>query len=389
VRHHWRVDGGERKKMKITRVRIHKLHAPLRERFGWSLNWTNERTATLVEVATDDGITGWGDGEAAEETLLRRPDVVIGRSPFEVEAIFDELRVSGGPQERSVAARCGGLDMAIWDVIGQALGKPVARLLGRQYRNRIRPYCTALYRKDWADLAQGLAEEARMWKGRGFHAIKMKIGYGAELDVHLVKTVKNAVGDGVGLAVDSNCAYDAGAALALGAQLEPFHLLWWEEPVLASDHEGYRRLRGQLRIPLAGGETLNLDQLICDYIQTRLVDILQPEVEIIGLTGARRITPLCWLNYIRLAPHNWSTAIRTASILHWTATIPPVTQGLYGWPVTLEFDQTEHPFRDAVVANPPRLEEDGCLAVPALPGLGVQVRPHVVAEFRKELIEVV
>ena len=97
------------KGMRIRRVRIHKLAGPLRERFGWSLNWTRARTATVVEVTTDCGITGWGDGAAAEEILRSRPEIVIGRSPFEVEGIFEDLRAAPGKQERPGSARCGGL----------------------------------------------------------------------------------------------------------------------------------------------------------------------------------------------------------------------------------------------------------------------------------------
>jgi D-galactarolactone cycloisomerase len=280
------------------------------------------------------------------------------------------------------------LDTAIWDVMGQALGLPVSRLIGQRRRASVRPYLTALYRKDWPDLSEGLAEEARLWVSRGYTALKMKIGYTPEIDARIVAAVREAIGDDIALAVDSNCAYDCGAAVSLGRRLEPFNLLWWEEPLLANDLKGYARLQQSVRIPLAGGETLCTDQLIRDYIQPRLVDVLQPEVEIIGLTGARRITPLCWLNHIRIAPHNWGTAVRTAAILQWVATIPPVTQALETSPVTFEFDQTESPFRDAIVEESFAPDTDGLISIPQRAGLGVKVIPEAVAEFRSELIEV-
>ena len=281
--------------MRIASVHIHKLSAPLRERFGWSLNWTSTRTATLVEVRTDSGIIGWGDGAAAEDLLQANPEIVIGRFPFEVEAIYEDLRRRAGYQERPGASRCGGLDTALWDVLGQAVGLPVSQLLGKQHRSSVRPYCTAMYRKDWPDLAAGLCAEALSWQQQGFRTVKMKIGYTPETDVHIVRAVRAAIGPDMGLAVDANSAYSIGDAISLGRRLEEFNLLWWEEPIVANDLLGYARLHNQLRIPLAGGETLLSDDLIRDYIQPRLVDILQPEVELIGLTGARRITPLCWL----------------------------------------------------------------------------------------------
>jgi D-galactarolactone cycloisomerase len=374
--------------LRIARVKVHRLVGKLTERFGWSLGWTGQRHATLVEVTTENGLTGWGDGGYGGDALLRNPKLVIGRSVFEVEGIFEDLRQPAAHQERRGPTCAGGLDTAIWDALGQAVGLPVSRLLGAVHRTEVRPYCTALYRKDWPDLAEGLCEEAAEWKARGFQTMKMKIGYGIETDLRIVRAVREAIGPDVRLAVDSNCAYSVGTAIALAARLEEHNLMWWEEPILATDLAGYARLHDRIRIPLAGGETLYGDALVRDYIQPRLVDILQPEVELIGLTGARRITPLCWLNHIQLAPHNWGTAVRTASILQWMATVPQLTPALEACPVTFEFDQTESPFRDAVVDSGFRLNARGMIDIPQKPGLGVRVLPEAVAEFRQELIVV-
>lgn len=371
----------------ITGVRIHRLSGPLSRRFGWSLGWTETREATLVEVTTDCGITGWGDGPAAEQLWANNRDLVLGRSLFEVEGIYEDLRAAAPGQGRPGSSVCGGLDTAIWDALGQAVGLPVAQMLGTVHRTAVRPYCTALYRQDWPDLAVGLAEEAQGWVAQGFRTLKMKVGYDPLTDVRIVAAVREAIGPEIDLAVDANCAYTAGTAIALGHQLEPYNLRWWEEPLVADDFDGYRRLREQLRIPLASGETMPVDALIRDYIQPQLVDILQPEIVNIGLTGARRITPLCWLNRIQLVPHNWGTAVRTAAILQWMATVPPLTPGMTSCPVTFEFDQTESPFRDAVVAAPFRLDGDGMMQVPQTPGLGVTVIPEAVEEYRIELIE--
>ena len=373
-------------RLRIAEIRLHKLAAPISERFGWSLNWTTHRTVTVVEVITAEGLTGWGDGGLYDE-LRQRPETIIGRSPFEVEAIFDELRVTPALQKRTGPQWAGGLDVALWDIVGQALGVPVSRLLGRQYRTRVQPYCTALYRKDWPDLAQGLREEARQWKALGFRHMKMKIGYGPEMDTAIVAAVREEVGDETGLAVDSNCAYDAGTAVALGRRLEPFDLLWWEEPLSADDLAGYRRLSSEVAIPIASGETLSMDQIICDYIQPRLVDIVQPEIEFVGLTGGRRLSYLAWLNHLRMVPHNWGTAIRTAAILHWMSTVPPITQALAAPPALFELDCTENPIRGAIVRSPIHIDpEDGCIAVPTGPGLGIEVVREALEEYCVEQI---
>lgn len=372
--------------IRISEVRIHRLDAPLTEPFGWSLGWTSRRTATLVEVRTDAGLTGWGDGYFGGDVLRAHPELVIGQSPFEATRIYDSLRPFVWKQARTGASVCGGLDTALWDLMGQALGLPVSRLFGKVWRDRVEPYCTALYRKNWADLAGGLAEEAAAWKRLGYRTLKMKIGYGPDVDVRNVAAVREAIGPAIGLAVDANCAYDTATAAMLGHRLEPFNLLWLEEPVLADNLSGYRRLRDAIRIPLAGGETFDADRLERDYVEPRLVDILQPEVEIIGLTGARRLMHSCWLRDIRVIPHNWGTAVRTAAILHWMAACAPITEALAAPPPLFEFDRTESPFRDAVIAEKICLEDDGTVAVPTGPGLGVHVIPDAVAKYRTELI---
>jgi D-galactarolactone cycloisomerase len=374
---------------RIARVNIHLLESTLSRRFGWSLNWTDKRAATLVEVVTNSGISGWGDGHWGGSRLIEHPELVIGRSPFEVEAIFDDLRPAAGHQTRVGEPSAGGLDTALWDLCGKLLSRPVCDLLGGRHRSRIEPYLTALYRQDWPDLAEGLAEEALFWKHRGWRAMKMKIGYGPDTDVRAVRAVRSAIGDSIGLGVDSNCAYDAGTAVSLGRRLEEFNPMWWEEPILADDLAGYARLSKSLRIPLASGETLTTDRLILDYIQPRLVDIVQPDIDTVGLTGGRRLSYLCWLNHVRLIPHNWGTALRTAATLHWLAATPALTGGLHAPPVTFEFDQTESPFRDAILLQ--RIQPDpadGLVPVPSGPGLGVDVSTEAVNHYRSRLIEV-
>jgi D-galactarolactone cycloisomerase len=375
--------------LRITGVRVHDLTGHLKERFGWSLNWTTTRSVRLVEVLTDAGLTGWGDGACDVDLLTKHPELVIGRSPFEVEAIYNDLRQPPRKQQRPGAPSAPGLDTALWDLIGKALNQPVSALLGARHRNRITPYVTALYRKDWPDLNAGLAAEARSWVAAGYRAMKMKIGYSPETDIDAVAAVRDAIGPRFPLGVDSNCAYDAGTAIRLGAQLERFDLMWWEEPLLADDLDGYRALRQTLRIPFASGETGSADWLIQNYIQPHLVDIVQPDLEHVGLTGARLLTHLCWLNGIRIVPHNWGSALRTAATLHWMSCCPPLTPALNPPAILFEFDQTEHPFRDAILKERIALDPtDGMVPVPTGPGLGVTVLPEAVAKFRTNLYSI-
>lgn len=365
--------------LRITAIKAHRLQADIGRRFGWSLGWTQHRSTTLIEVSTDEGITGWGEGAAGHD-----PQRLIGRSAFEIAAAWETSRVPSPNlqrQQRRGPPTAAGLDIALWDIVGQALGKPVCELLGPVHRTRVEAYCTALYRQDWPDLPAGLAAEAREWVARGFRHLKMKIGFGPDLDVQIVAAVREAIGASIGLGVDANCAYDSGTAVALARRLEPFHLSWWEEPLLADDVAGYDRLRASTCIPLAGGETESTDWLIQNYIQPRRLDILQPDLEWVGLTGFRQLSHLCWLNRIRLIPHNWGTAIRTVATLHAMATCPPLTEALAPPPVLFEFDRTESPFRDAIIAEQLDIDAaDASIAVPlSKPGLGITVIPEAVA----------
>jgi D-galactarolactone cycloisomerase len=369
--------------MKITRILTHHLEAPLSQRFGWSLGWTSTRHASIVEVQTDAGLTGWGEGLAGAN-----PQAAIGRSPYELAGIFEESRPPSTWQRRRGAPAGAGLDIALWDLIGKSLGRPVCEILGHVHRTRVEAYCTALYRKDWPDLATGLADEARSWVDKGYRRLKMKIGYDPNTDFHIVAAVRKAIGPNIALGVDSNCAYDAATAIGLAHRLEQFDLMWWEEPLLADDLDGYSRLRDATSIPVAAGETESADWLLTNYVQPRRVDILQPDLVWTGLTGFRQLSHACWLNRIRLVPHNWGTAIRTAATLHAMATCPPLTESLAPPPLLFEFDRTESPFRDAVIAQCLAIDSDSCVPVPAGPGLGVKVLREAVASFRVALEEV-
>ncbi len=223
--------------LKIRHIRIHRLQGQLTERFGWSLNWTNTRTVQLVEVETEDGLTGWGEGS------VYAPEKAIGRSAFEIAALWEQSREPSAKQRRRGAPHGAGLDIALWDLVGKALGKPVCELLGPVYRTSVQAYCTAMYRKDWPDFPSGVAEEAASGVAKGYRHLKMKIGFDPQTDVRIVKAVREAIGPDIHLGVDSNCGYDAGTAVALAPRLEPFNLMWWEEPFLADDLAAYDRLR--------------------------------------------------------------------------------------------------------------------------------------------------
>ena len=147
--------------------------------------------------------------------------------------------------------------------------------------------------------------------------------------------------------------------------------------------------RKALKIPLASGESMSTDWLIKNYIQPRAVDIVQPDLDTVGLTGGRSLSHFCRQNQVRLIPHNWGTAIRTAGTLHWMSCLPPMAGPAAAPTGTFEFDQTENPLRTAVVKQRIEIDPaDGCIQVPMRPGLGIDVVREAVEEYRTELLTI-
>ncbi len=393
-------------KIKITGVTVHRIREKVAREMGWCCRPVGEffPGATIVEVKTDAGITGWGDGDAGEQILQRDPKRVIGRSPFDVEAIFDEVRSTGStvfapagyqrPQGAPIRAggAAGGLDIAIWDVLGQALNKPCCQLIGKQYRKRVMPYASAGYRKNWPNLAQGFAEELRHWtQDVGFHAAKMKTGYDPVTDAEIIRAVRKAIGPHIHLGIDSGTTgvYDDGTAIALGKKLEEYNLEFWEEPIDKYDLAGYARLRRVLKIPLASGEDLPMDWVIKNYIQEQVVDIVQPDIDTVGLTGGKRITYLCWLFNVRLVPHSWGGPIRIAAEMQWMASVPPASNALNPPPALFELHLPNESAAWGLTRKRIEVDKsDGCVAVPDAPGLGIEIDRDVLEKFRVGQVDI-
>jgi len=396
-----RAEGTAIPNIRITGVKVHMLRQDLKEPMGYCcaprapLGMTSTG-ASVVEVETDAGLIGWGDGPWGADVLRRNPKLVIGRSPFDAEAIFDEITDlssggfnSGMPRE---APSPGGLDVALWDIMGKALGKPVSALFGKQRRSRVMPYASAGYRKNWKDLEAGFAEELTHWtKEAGFRAAKVKTGYDPVTDVRILRAVRKAIGDEIHLGIDSGTpgAYDDGTAVRLGRQLEELSLEFWEEPINTFELAGYARLKNTLRIPLASGEALPIDWLIENYIQKKIVDIAQPDITETGLTGARRVSYACWLNRVRLFPHSWGTPIRIASEMHWVACFPDVSRAWNPPPVLFELHLPhESPAWDLTTKRIEVDKTDGMIAVPTGPGLGIEINRDVLDRHRTELVKI-
>ncbi|RKU06447.1 mandelate racemase/muconate lactonizing enzyme family protein [Candidatus Poribacteria bacterium] len=361
--------------MKITEVKTYNLSYPLVEPFANARSWSKTRNAGIVEIRTDAGIIGWGEGastpsQAAIDTCL------IGKDPFDIEVIWNTMH-----QGRSNAAAISGVDIALWDIVGKALDQPIYRLLGGAFRNQIPAYATGLFKKDVPDITQTLMDEAESYVDQGFSAMKMKIGFGEAYDVKNVAAVRKAIGDTIILAVDANCGYDVGTAIDVGQKIAENDLFWYEEPITTDDVEGYVEIRRSLNMRIAGGEGLQGRWGFRDLIQRRGYDIVQPDVSIAGgFTECRKIAAMASANHLRVLPHMWGSSIRLAATLHWQATIPDSPQALNPVPSLFEFDMTENGLRTDL-AKVPIHAVDGYVPVPQEPGLGIEIDRAVLEKY--------
>lgn len=377
--------------MKIERIMTHHLRTPLTpaQSFAYSQAWVRARSAMLVEVVADDGRVGWGEayGPAApskavvDEIYAPR---LIGRDPMDSTVIWEELYAAVRDYGRTgmPVAALSAVDIALWDLRGQALGQPIAALLGGAFRSEIRAYATGLYRHDVPDQAEALAAEASAHVAEGFRAMKLKVGFGVEEDVRNVRAVRDAIGPDCRLMVDANHAYDAMTAIRLGRLIERYDIGWFEEPVVPENLDGYREVKAALSIPIAGGEAEYTRFGFRDLIARRCVDILQPDISGCGgFTEAMRITAMANAWGVTVYPHVWGSAVGLHASLQWAVALPPNPAALVPGEPLFELDRTENPFRDRLGVEPLRRAGD-IIEAPRRPGLGIEVDRAMLARHR-------
>ncbi len=377
--------------MKVTKVTCHLLQSKVDQPFTSARGWLyTTRSSCIVEIETDEGITGWGEcyGPAAvNKTLIETQYAprLIGRDPFDVEVIWEDLynRIKDyGAQGFSITA-LSGVDIALWDIMGRATGKPIHKLIGGAYRKELVAYATGLYFIDMDRLVEEAVEEAVEYAEQGFRAIKMKIGLGdPALDLKRVKAVREAIGPRVKLAVDANHCFTVPQAIQLGRAMEPLDLLWFEEPVSPEDHDGYARVTQALDMAVAGGENDFTRWGFRDVIAKKAMDIVQPDVCAAGgISELRKIATVASAFGVECVPHAWGSAIGLAATIQFLAALPDQPPAFRPMPPMLEFEQTPNPLRDHLAKNP-IVQVKGLVAVPDGPGLGIEVDRDVLTKWK-------
>jgi L-rhamnonate dehydratase len=267
-----------------------------------------------VEIFADDGSVGIGNAALAPQICKQVIDVylkplLIGQDPWDIEFLWQHMyrkTMAFGRKGIGMTA-ISAVDLALWDLLGKAAKQPVFRLLGGRTKQRIPVYASRLY----SVALNELAEEAKRYKNEGYKAMKLRFGWGPtdgaagmQRNLELVRTVREAVGDGVDVMADAYMGWTLDYAKRMLPLLEPFHLRWLEEPVIPEDIHGYAALKSYGRVPIAGGEHEFTLYGFRELLEARAVDYIQFDTNRVGgISQARKIAALAEAHSIPVIPH--------------------------------------------------------------------------------------
>jgi L-rhamnonate dehydratase len=268
----------------------------------------------IVEIFTDDGHVGIGNAALAPPITKQVIDLylkplLIGADPWNSEFLWQHMyrkTMAFGRKGIGMAA-ISAVDIALWDLLGKSAKQPVFRLLGGRTKPRIPVYASRLYSIELSELAA----EAKRYKKEGYKAMKLRFGWGPtdgaagmQKNVALVKTVREAVGDGIDVMADAYMGWTLDYAKRMLPLLEPFNLRWLEEPVIPDEIHGYAELKSYARIPIAGGEHEFTQYGFRDLLEARAVDYIQFDTNRVGgITQARKISALAESYSVPVIPH--------------------------------------------------------------------------------------
>ena len=340
--------------MKISSIKSHILRYELDKELGYSQQYYKHRTAHLVEIETDEGITGWGECFGPGNIALANKYIVekviqpliIGEDPINKEYIWHKvynlLRDSG--QKGMPIQALSGIDIALWDILAKKAKLPLYQLLGGKTNSKIPVYGYGmmLQKKSVEELCELFKKEANQIKEKNFKAMKMKVGLGPKEDLRLVSAVREVIGNDFKLMVDANHAYNKNDALYVGRGLDEMEIYWFEEPVAPEDYDGYKELKEKLKTNIAGGEAEFTKYGWNELIKNNCIDIAQPEVcGLGGITEYLKVSALAQSNFIPIVNHVWGSALSVAVNLHLLTSLPDMPGGLFPVKSMLEFDTTE------------------------------------------------
>lgn len=378
--------------MEITDVVVHTLALDAVE----ESKADSSQDACIVEVETDEGITGIGEADSSPrvvEAIIEAPvshdksaglkPIVLGADPFDVEALWNEMydRTYFYGRKGAAITAISALDMALWDIVGKATDQPVHRLLGGKHRDSVRAYASTLFPDDPTD-TDHMRREAEEALDAGFSAIKYGWGgFGQDRgrDLELVGAARETLGDEFDLMVDAGMVWqeDVQGAVKRINELDRAHDLYWvEEPVYADNLDGYRRLSEHCETRIVGGEEEYTIYGFREFIERGTPGAVQPDVARSGgITHLDKIATLAAERGIPFIPHGYSTDVIVAANLQLIAANRNAP--------LLEYCVEDSPLRWDLV-NEDLTADDGSVEIPDRPGLGITLDRDVLEEYRVE-----
>ncbi len=345
--------------------------------------------ALIVKVTTDAGIVGYGEVDShplAVKGVIEGPfshtittglkHILIGEDPFRTEYLWDRMyreNVYSGRRGIGIHAM-SGIDLALWDIKGKALGMPVWKLLGGGFTKSLRPYASTLF----GATPKETGERARTFAGQGFTAVKFgwaPMGQDAKTDVELVREARAGLGPDTDLMIDAGLVYDAKTAIQRAKAFEQFDPFWFEEPLKPDDYEGYAKLSAASPLRIAAGESESERKSFLELMDKGKIDVVQVDLTRCGgFTEGMKIASLAADRGLPVVNHGFTTYLNVAAALHYLASIPN-TMGL------LEFVVEEGTTLRHQISEPIR-SVDGRVAIPDAPGLGLEMNEAGIEKFR-------
>ena len=378
--------------MKITKVEAVPLSWPVPEKSQWrsDLGVMVKSDTVIVRVETDEGITGIGSAQGGPEAIKTIVEeelqpALLGEDPTYTERLWEKMYngsrfqpsldrgVSQPGHGRRGETLCAiaGVDIALWDIHGKALGQPVYKLLGAS-RERVRGYASG----GWAP-GDEAAEEMAGYAAKGFSAVKMRAegrdGFSIRKSAARIEAARRGIGPDVELMVDAHGSLDVSTAIRLARRMEEHDVAWFEEPVSPDNHQGLADVRASTSVPIATGERESTRFDVLSLLEKRAVDIIQPDIAIAGgFTEMRRIAVLAGTYGVRLAPHVWSSGVLFAASIHMAMSAPNCH--------IFEVSQSSSPLIYELVEEPFDIREGYVYAVDR-PGLGFTLREDIEDRF--------
>ncbi|HKF16235.1 MAG TPA: mandelate racemase/muconate lactonizing enzyme family protein [Candidatus Dormibacteraeota bacterium] len=345
----------------------------------------------VIRVSTDDGVVGIGEVDSAPEVakaVVEAPsshaiamslrEILIGEDPTHVEKLWRKMyRGVLYYGRRGVAIHAiSGIDIALWDIKGKALGKPICELIGTPIRARVRAYASRLMPDTESEVEEAVVE----LREQGFTAVKLgwgPLGKDPDHDIRLARAARTAGGDAVEIMIDAGLGYRADVPTATGVAraLEEMGCRWLEEPFEPDEYEAYAQLADEVDILVAAGEEDVTLWGFRELIDRGRVDVIQPDVTRCGgITEILRIAQLAGERGVAVVPHAWKSGIVKAASLHVNAVLPDA--------LFQEYCVAQTPLNTSLTRERLPIDRDGLVAVPSGPGLGVSLDEQVVEHYR-------